>query len=136
MVLGRKAKYPKERPTEPRNTAVVVCVVLLLLVGGCAQNRDEFEGQGRIRGSLRLGDQTLKNGWVEMIELSGLLEERCNPGECGLSAEALSAGVYWNPGRWRVIAPRIKGWNPPDSIEIVVRPGELTSFEFRYERES
>jgi hypothetical protein len=113
--------------------ALVLAGVLLL--GGCisAQRSNEFEGQGRIRGSFRLGDQPLRNGWVELIELTGPPEERCGPGDCGMSVEALSSGwTYWNPGRWRVIAPTVKGWRPPDPFEIVVRPDELTTFNAEY----
>jgi hypothetical protein len=118
--------------------------VLLLLLGGCTrtrqsdefegQGRNEFEGQGRIRGSFRLGDETLTDGWVEMIQLTGPTEERCGPGDCGLSMDALSAGEYWNPGTWRVIAPPVEGWKPPTPFEIVVRPDKLTRFEGEYER--
>jgi hypothetical protein len=109
----------------------------VLLLGACTriQHSNEFEGQGRIRGSFRLGDETLNRGWVEMIELTGPPSERCGPGDCGLDVEALSSGwTYWNPGRWRVIAPPVKGWKPPAPFEIVVRPDELTTFEAEYEK--
>jgi hypothetical protein len=116
-----------------RKVALVLAGVLLL--GACSREYSEFEGQGRIRGSFRLGGQTLRDGWVEMIQLSGPPTERCGPGDCGLSVDALSEGwTYWTPGRWRVMAPPVKGWGPPAPFEIVVRPDELTTFEAEYVR--
>jgi hypothetical protein len=87
-----------------------------------------------IRGSLHLGRQDLADGWVEMIELTGKLKDRCGPGDCGLSIDALRVGVEWNPGRWRVVAPAVEGWVAPSPLEIVVLPGVVTKIEASYEQ--
>lgn len=116
--------------------AVLALTVLLLVLGGCTRRPTEFEGHGRIRVTFHLGnlsDPRFELGKVEMIELTGRPEDRCGPGDCGFAFEGLSFEDYWRPGRWRVIPPVVEGWRRPDPIEIVVRPDELTTFEFRYE---
>jgi hypothetical protein len=110
----------------------VAAILALVLLSGC---HGEFDGQGVIRGSFSLGDRTLQTGWVEMIELSGPVDERCGPGECGLAAQALRAGSRWNPGTWRVVAPQVPGWRRPRSFVFVVKGGETTTIHAHYDPE-
>ncbi len=118
-----------------RRPAVVVAALLLLT--GCSsspQEAGEFAGDGRISGSFHLGHRELRHGWVEMIELTGPVDERCGPGACGLAVYALN-GEPWRPGRWQVIAPDIEGWEAPAPFIITVRVGQLTTFEASYQRQ-
>lgn len=89
-------------------------------------------GETMIRGSFHVGGRSLADGWVEMVELTGPPKDRCGRGDCGLSIDALRVGVEWNPGRWRVIAPTVKGWIAPSPFEIVVRLGAVTKIEASY----
>jgi hypothetical protein len=128
------ARAAQRRTIVPMRRVVLALLLLLLLGSGCSSNAPEFEdsGTGRIRGTFTLGSQMLRHGWVEMIELTGV-GKRCRPGDCGLAVELLSVGEEWNPGVWRVVAPPVQGWNPPDPFEIVVEPDRLTRFEAEYE---
>jgi hypothetical protein len=113
----------------------VAAAVTLVLLAGCSStgpHPSEFEGSGRIRGSFSLGDRTLQEGWVEMIELSGRAGERCGPRDCGLQVEALLTGENWNPGLWQVNPPRVPGWKRPSPIVIVVETGKLTTVHADY----
>ena len=117
-----------------RRPALVL--VVLLLLTGCSSHEPrvprEFEGTGRIHGTFHVGDRTLQDGWVEMIELTGPEGERCGPGDCGLTVDGLLVGSPWNPGRWQVLPPPVEGWKPPH-VEVVVEQGKLTTFEASYE---
>jgi hypothetical protein len=115
--------------------SVVAVLVASAMLGACSPPQlDEFARSGRIRGRLLVGDHALESGWVEMIELTGRPSERCGPGDCGLDADLLRRGAYWNPGRWRVTPPAREGWRSPDPFVIIVRAKELTTFEVRYEQ--
>jgi hypothetical protein len=114
---------------------VFAAALALVLLTGCARTVfNEFDGSGRIRGSFALGSRALQDGWVEMIELTGPVSERCGPGDCGLSVRLLLAGEQWNAGRWQVVPPRVPGWNRPGPFVIVVNDGELTTVHADYER--
>jgi hypothetical protein len=115
-----------------RRLIVLATTLSLLLVPSCAGQDDEPRGPGTIRGTFHLGDRILRDGWVEMIQLTGPAEERCGPGDCGLAAGLLFTGTDWNPGTWRVVAPDVTGWVAPDPFEIVVSPGGQTTFERSY----
>jgi hypothetical protein len=110
--------------------------VAMLLLAGCSQlghaHPDEFEGMGRIRGTFSLGDRVLHEGWVEMIELTGPPRERCGAGDCGFAVDALLDGVYWNPGRWQLVPPRVSGWKSPTPLVVVVEAGKLTTVTASY----
>src|SRR5580765_4442276 len=84
----------------------VAAILALVLLSGC-RVQGEFDGQGVIHGSFSLGDRMLGAGLVEMIELSGPVDERCGANDCGLSVQALRVGSRWNPGTWRVVAPQV-----------------------------
>jgi hypothetical protein len=115
MILAGCTGGPSPSPTPPRTQA------------------NEFEGSGQIHGSFSLGDQSLQDGWVEMIELSSPAGEGCGPGDCGLAVEALRRGVHWNPGRWLVVPPDVPSWGRPASFVIVVKAGQLTTVHASYE---
>ena len=127
---------------------VVLLTAFLLTLPACTSGGtkefNEFAHSGRIQGTFRLGDRFLHargcDGgekpspcWVEMIELSGPPTERCGPGDCGVVADTLAAGLYWRPGRWRVIPPHVEGWREPASLDIVVEEGKLTTFQADYQ---
>lgn len=116
----------------------LLSMVMLEVVIGCSptaqRDLDEFESSGRIRGSFRLDGQLLQQGWVEMIELTGHPNDRCGPGDCGLTVNALQAGAFWSPGVWRLVPPRVEGWKTPAPIEVMVEVGRVTTFDIDYQR--
>ena len=117
-----------------RHAVRVLVVIALLGVVGCASEPEciEFCG-GTIRGTFHVGDRVISGGkFIEMIRLDGPPEERCGPHACGMAAMVLLAGTNWPPGKWRVIPPRIRGWQAPDPIVVVIKRDEVTTFEARY----
>jgi hypothetical protein len=116
LVLAACTSHPRPQPPHPQPSSTF----------------NEFQGQGRIQGSFRIGDHSLRAGWVEMIELTGPVGERCGPGDCGLSMDALLRGVHWNPGSWRVVPPPVDGWKSPAPFVVVVQPDKLTTIEADY----
>jgi hypothetical protein len=121
-----------------KRVAVALPVALAILAsctGTQAPPHDaRFEGEGLIRGTLLLGDQELQDGWVEMVVWRAS-EDQCRfPNDCGLSVDALRSGQYWDPGRWIVVPPPVKGWVEPLPFDIVVRANRLTTFEAKYRR--
>ena len=87
--------------TEVRRNLLVAGTFLVLVA--CAQqsqrNPSEWAGHGRIQGQLWLGDQVLERGSLEMIQLSGPVEERCGPGACGIAVDSVLQGDLWPAGR-------------------------------------
>jgi hypothetical protein len=117
----------------------VIAALVSLLLASCTGDPvpvryDRFDDQGRVQGKLLLGNQELLDGWIEMVAWRATEDECRFPNDCGLSVDALRSGNNWNPGRWIVVAPPIKGWVEPLPFDIVVRAGEVTSFEAKYRR--
>jgi hypothetical protein len=113
---------------------IVPLFATVAVLGACHQASEcvEFCG-GQVQGVFHIGHGTIPDSkWIEMIELSGPPEERCGPGACGVDAGTLRSGVNWPPGRWRVIPPKVRGWEAPGPIEIMVRVDEPTTFELNY----
>jgi hypothetical protein len=117
----------------------VPLLIVVAVLGTCTQFPEgecfEFCG-GRIKGVFHTGDRTIPDSrWVEMIELSGPPEDRCGPDDCGMNYGALRVGAYWEPGKWRVIPPHLRGWTPPDPIVVIIEEEGLTTFEASYHRD-
>ena len=120
-----------------RRVVSLLVVIAALGVSGCHDERElcEFCESGRIKGEFHLGGETLPGSeWIEMIQLSGPPADRCGPGACGMAYEALRGGLYWTPGKWRVIPPHVRGWIAPDPVVVIIREDELTTFEAAYRR--
>jgi hypothetical protein len=116
-------------------------VVILLAASACSSTDGfsendgihEFAGTGTLKASVTpLHYRPLRHAFIEMIELTGPPSERCGPGDCGLAVEALRAGTPWNPGRWRIIPPDVKGCRTPAPIEVTITEDRTTDFELRY----
>lgn len=115
--------------------AAVTALLLASCTGDPAPDRyDRLNDQGRIQGKLLLGNQELLDGWIEMVAWRASEDECQFPNDCGLSVDALRSGNDWNPGRWIVVAPPIKGWVEPLPFDVVVRAGEVTRFQVTYQR--
>jgi hypothetical protein len=114
-------------------------VLLAVVVASCTSTQPppahaRFEDQGRVQGTLLLGNKELQDGWVEMVEWRAS-EDQCQfPNDCGLSVDALRSGQYWNPGRWIVVPPPVKDWVEPLPFDVVVRTNQVTNFEVKYRR--
>jgi hypothetical protein len=117
LILAACTSHPRPQPTPPQPSSTF----------------NQFEGQGQIQGSFRAGGQALRDGWIEMIELTGPVSQRCGTGDCGLSMEALRRGVRWNTGSWRVVPPPVDGWKSPAPFVVVVQSDKLTTIEADYE---
>jgi hypothetical protein len=103
------------------------------LIAAC-DPEGEFAHDGIISGRLILGHRRLTQGSVEMVELSGPQSERCGPHDCGMAVAALNAGIPWNPGTWRLIAPKVPGWTRPEPTTVVIHEGKTTVVNLSYSR--
>jgi hypothetical protein len=113
-----------------RFSVALVALALVTCTGVESPERDE--GEGRLRGTLLLGGEALQDGWIEMVRWNAS-EDRCRfPNDCGLSVDALRSKASWDPGRWIVVPPPVKGWVEPMPFDIVVRAGKVTTFEMKY----
>jgi hypothetical protein len=116
---------------------IISLLVAVAALGACGHPPEEecveFCDTGRIQGVFHLGEETISDfRWIEMVELTGPPGQRCGPGACGMAYAALSAGMNWSPGKWRVIPPHVRGWDSPDPIVVVIGKDRLTTFEANY----
>lgn len=68
--------------------------------------------------------------YLGFVQVDGPPDERCGPGDCGAVPHALQQG--WNPGRWKVVAPPLKGLRPPPPITIDLEAGERLPLKIVY----
>lgn len=68
--------------------------------------------------------------FLGFIQLDGPPDERCGPGDCGAVPDALFQG--WRPGRWKIVAPDMKGLEAPDPVMVDLEAGETESIELLY----
>lgn len=68
--------------------------------------------------------------YLEFIELDAPSGEGCGPGECGSTPEGLEQG--WRAGRWKVVAPAIDTFEPPEPMTINLHAREVVKVDFVY----
>lgn len=74
--------------------------------------------------------------FLGFVDLDHKGPNSCGPGDCGAAVHALQSG--WEQGRWRIIAPRLRGFpylTPPEPVEITLEPGETYEIELIYRDE-
>jgi hypothetical protein len=71
-----------------------------------------------------------QNPFLEFIQLDGPEGKGCGPGDCGAVPDALQQG--WQPGRWKIIAPPLRGYETPDPVTIDLQAREVLEVEFTY----
>lgn len=69
--------------------------------------------------------------YLEFIELDAPPGEGCGPGDCGAVPSALRQG--WNPGRWKIVAPSVKGLGTPEPMIIDLDARETLEVELIYQ---
>ena len=71
--------------------------------------------------------------FLRLIDLDTSKKPRCGPGDCGAQTHALQSG--WAPGRWQIVAPRIRKFPdllPPEPVDISLQAGETLEIQLVY----
>jgi len=71
--------------------------------------------------------------YLGFVELDQKGPDSCGPGDCGAAVDALRSG--WDAGRWRIVAPRLRGFpylTPPEPIDLTLEAGEEIEIRLIY----
>ena len=74
--------------------------------------------------------------FFSLIDLDTTKADRCGPGDCGAASHAFQSG--WEPGRWRIVSPRLKDYpylERPEPVDITIEPGGTYPIRFIYRDE-